>query len=61
MDRKRRFVLPDNTDEPDEKKKFVQNVVREVLRDEKLIADVTQLKIDVEHLKDLTARDKKNG
>ena len=44
MKRKRRFVLPDNTDQTDEKKKFVENVVREISRDEKLIADLTQLK-----------------
>lgn len=57
MDRKRRFVLPDE-EESDEKKKFVENVVRGVLRNEKVLANIQQLLIDVQHLKDVYIKKK---
>ena len=52
MNRKRRFVLPEE-EEGDVKKKFVENVVGEILRKEKVLVNVKQLLIDFEHLKNI--------
>ena len=59
MNPKRVFFLPEE-EEGDVKKKFVENVVGEILRKEKVLVNISQLLIDFEHLKNIVMKDKKS-